>query len=99
MANMDPIDYAPLCKLFPELTKNQIVNICLYTSGATHKQIAQIRDVSQDAVRQSFSSAQKRLRVVSSSELRSVFMARLIIDMYMSVNTQKNILITPPIID
>lgn len=86
MAIVDPSEYEPFCKLFPELTDTQTINTCLYSSGATHKEIAELRRISANAVRQSLSAAQKNLGLFTSSELRSVFMTRLMIDMYLSIN-------------
>lgn len=85
MAAIDPIRYEPLCKLFPEMTQTQAINTSMYSAGSTHAEIAELRGISSNAVRQSLNAAQKNLGVTSSGELRTIFLTRLLIDMYLKI--------------
>lgn len=79
MAAVDPIVYAQLCKLFPKLTQIQVTDACLYASGATYKEIGELRGVSPETIKKSLEAAQKRLEIGNLQTLRMVFLSRIIL--------------------
>ena len=79
MAAVDPIVYAQLCKLFPKLTQIQVTDACLYSAGATYKEIGELRGVSPETIKKSLEAAQKRLDITNLPTLRMVFLSRVIL--------------------
>lgn len=79
MAAVDPIVYAQLCKYFPKLTQIQVTDACLYSAGATYKEIGELRGVSPETIKKSLEAAQKRLDIGNLQTLRMVFLSRVIL--------------------
>lgn len=78
MAAVDPIVYAQLCKLFPELTLLQVTDTCLYSAGATYKETGELRGVSAETVKKSLEATRKRLDINNLQSLRLIFLSRVI---------------------
>lgn len=79
MAAVDPIVYAQLCKLFPELTLLQVTDTCLYSAGATYKETGELRGVSAETIKKSLEAARKRLEINNLQSLRLIFFSRVIL--------------------
>jgi len=84
MAAIDPIQFSPLRKFFPELTEIQSVHVCMLVfGGISVEDIAELRDVTPDTVKESLSSTQKRLGVGSMKLLRALVMSRILMSISM----------------
>lgn len=79
MAAVDPIVYAQLCKLFPELTQLQVTDTCLYSAGATYKETGELRGVSAETIKKSLEAARKRLDINNLQSLRLIFLSRVML--------------------
>lgn len=86
MAAVDPIVYAQLCKLFPKLTQLQVTDTCLYSAGATYKEIGELRGVSPETIKKSLEAARKRLEINNLQSLRLIFLSRVMLSFKSSVN-------------
>ncbi|CDK23911.1 hypothetical protein LA637_p2039 (plasmid) [Erwinia amylovora LA637] len=84
MAAVDPIVYAQLCKLFPELTLLQVTDTCLYSAGATYKETGELRGVSAETIKKSLEAARKRLDINNLQSLRLIFLTRVIMSFMLS---------------
>lgn len=91
MAAVDPIVYAQLCKLFPNLTILQVADVCLYSAGATYKDIGQLRAVSPETVKKSLEAAQKRLCISNLQSLKVAFLCRLLFRQALSISSISNL--------
>ncbi|ELD2083745.1 conjugal transfer protein [Enterobacter hormaechei] len=79
MAAMDPIHFEPVYKLFPSLTLLQATDVCLYSIGASYREIGEHRGVSSETIKKSLEAAQKKLSIFSLQSLKAVFLCRLFI--------------------
>ncbi|WP_151260344.1 helix-turn-helix transcriptional regulator [Pantoea ananatis] len=80
MAAVDPSHFSHLSKFFPELTELQAVHICMLVYGCISvEEIAELRSVTTDTVKESLRSAQKKLGVGSMKLLRSAVICRVLI--------------------
>ncbi|MBU9819688.1 TraJ protein [Rahnella sp. BCC 1045] len=71
MAAVDPSQFSPLHKFFPELTELQAVHTCMLVFGhLSVAELAELRDIAPNTVMESMSSAQKKLGVGSMKHLR-----------------------------
>ena len=84
MAAVDPIVYAQLCKLFPELTMLQVTDACLYSAGATYKETGELRGVSAETIKKSLEAARKRLDISNLQSLRLIFLSRVVLSFKLS---------------
>ncbi|AVF38190.1 helix-turn-helix transcriptional regulator [Rahnella sikkimica] len=79
MAAIDPIQFSPLRKFFPELTEIQSVHVCMLVfGGISVEDIAELREVTSDTVKESLNSTQKRLGVSSMKLLRAIVISRVL---------------------
>jgi DNA-binding NarL/FixJ family response regulator len=79
MAAVDPIQFLPLRKFFPELTEIQSVHVCLLVFGQLSvEELAELRDIAPNTVKESISSVQKKLGVSSMKLLRTFVMGRVL---------------------
>ncbi|MDI9280416.1 conjugal transfer protein [Pantoea sp. EABMAA-21] len=85
MAAVDPIVYAQLCKLFPELTLLQVTDTCLYSAGATYKETGELRGVSAETIKKSLEAARKRLEISNLQSLRLIFLSRVFLSFKLSL--------------
>lgn len=84
MAAVDPIQFLPLCKFFPELTEIQSVHVCMLVfGGISVEDIAELRDVTTGTVKESLNSTQKRLGVGSMKLLRAIVISRVLMSISM----------------
>jgi len=63
-------------KLFPELTIWQLEIIVLYSSGLTQKEIANIKNISKQAVSKALNESKDRYHLENIESIRYVFIAR-----------------------
>ncbi|WP_099319792.1 hypothetical protein [Erwinia amylovora] len=75
MAAVDPIQNVQLCKYFSALTPKQATNLCFYSMGANHQDIARLLDATPVTVKKSLESVQKYYSAGSLPELKTVFWA------------------------
>lgn len=79
MAAVDPIQFSPLRKFFPELTEIQSVHVCMLVFGhLSIEELAELRDIAPNTVKESMSSVQKKLGVNSMKLLRTLVMSRVL---------------------
>lgn len=86
MAAVDPSQFLPLRKFFPELTELQSVHVCMLAFGnISLEDLAELRDVAPDTVKESMNSAQKKLGVSSMKLLRTVVISRVLVSISLSL--------------
>ncbi|CAO95041.1 TraJ protein (plasmid) [Erwinia tasmaniensis Et1/99] len=90
MAAVDPSQFFPLRKSFPELTDIQLANVCLFCTGCSYNDISDLRGVSLDSVKESLKIAQSNLGLHSSQTLRIVVLSRLFMHTALSVAITPN---------
>lgn len=90
MAAMDPIHFEPVYKLFPSLTLLQATDVCLYSAGATYREIGELRGVSSETIKKSLEAAQKRLSILSLQSLKVVFLSRVFINLSLPAVARSN---------
>ncbi|MFR0656158.1 conjugal transfer protein [Pantoea sp. SIMBA_079] len=89
MAALDPIHFESVYKLFPTLTLLQVTDACLYSTGATYREIGELRGVSSETIKKSLEAAQKRLSISGLQSLKVVFLSRLFIDLSLPISNPK----------
>lgn len=90
MAAVDPSQFFPLRKFFPELTDIQLANVCLFCTGCSYNDISELRGVSLDSVKESLKIAQSNLGLHSSQTLRIVVLSRLFMNTALFASTIPN---------
>ncbi|PWK94526.1 hypothetical protein C7431_11020 [Pantoea allii] len=81
MAAVDPIHFSALSKFFPELTELQSVHVCMLVfANLTVEQLAEFRGVARNTIKESVESIQKKLRVDSLSDLRTLVISRVLLE-------------------
>lgn len=86
MAAVDPSQFLPLRKFFPELTELQSVHVCMLVFGnISLEDLAELRDVATDTVKESMNSAQKKLGVSSMKLLRTIVISRVLVSISLSL--------------
>lgn len=89
MAAIDPIQFSPLRKFFPELTEIQSVHVCMLVfGGISVEDIAELREVTSDTVKESLNSTQKRLGVSSMKLLRAIVISRVLMSISLYLYNQ-----------
>lgn len=89
MAAIDPIQFSPLRKFFPELTEIQSVHVCMLVfGGISVDDIAELREVTSDTVKESLNSTQKRLGVSSMKLLRAIVISRVLMSISLYLYNQ-----------
>ncbi|MFS7253237.1 helix-turn-helix transcriptional regulator [Rahnella rivi] len=79
MAAVDPIQFLPLRKFFPELTEIQAVHVCMLVFGhLSVEELAELRNIAPNTVKESMSSVQKKLGVDSMKLLRVIVLSRVL---------------------
>ena len=63
MAAIDPSQFKALHKYFPDLTLTQLATAYMYSTGIPVGTIAQLRDVSEDTVKDSLKAACHRMHL------------------------------------
>lgn len=91
MAAMDPIHFEPVYKLFPSLTLLQVTDVCLYSAGATYREIGELRGVSSETIKKSLEAAQKKLSIFTLQSLKVVFLSRVFINLSLPVNDRSSL--------
>lgn len=84
MAAVDPSQFLPLRKFFPELTELQSVHVCMLVFGnLSIEDLAELRDVAPNTVKESMLSVQKKLGVNSMKLLRTIVVSRVLMHIAM----------------
>ncbi|WP_058970006.1 helix-turn-helix transcriptional regulator [Type-D symbiont of Plautia stali] len=79
MAAVDPSQFSAMGKFFPELTELQAVHVCMLVfNNLSVEELAELRDVAPNTVKESMSSAQKKLGVSSMKLLRTSVINRVL---------------------
>lgn len=80
MAAVDPSQFSALSKFFPELTELQAVQVCtLVFNHLSVEELAEVRAIAPNTVKESMLSAQKKLGVNSMKLLRIVVTNRILV--------------------
>lgn len=75
--------------IFPELTLKQLAVLQLYACGFSIKQIAGQRSISEETVNKHLMVTRKKLEAFSSSELRCIYLNRMLNGIYQDIQGLK----------
>lgn len=90
MAEIDPQQFAPLSKFFPELTPLQSSQVCMLVfCHLTVEELADFRGVSVNTVKESMCAAQKKLRVSSIKDLKVAVTNRVLMRLVLAIPEKK----------
>lgn len=87
MVAIEPKHFSSLNSFFPELTALQSMQVCMLAFGnITIKDLAEHRGVSENTIKESMDSVQKKLGVNSIKMLRTVVISRVLLKLAISVS-------------
>lgn len=66
MATIDPSQFKAVHKFFPQLTRTQSADAFMFSKGVPTAIIAELRDISEDSVKDSLKTVRKKLGVTSA---------------------------------
>jgi DNA-binding CsgD family transcriptional regulator len=79
MAAVDPIHFQSIYKIFPGLTLNQATDLCLNSTGATYRDVGELRGVSSETIKKSLEITKSKLELHSVQSANTVFWGRFIV--------------------
>jgi DNA-binding CsgD family transcriptional regulator len=79
MAALDPTQFEPFYKLFPELTRVETYTVILYSAALPFKDIARLKGGSAGTQKNLIANAREKLAVNTSSELKTAVQIRLLL--------------------
>ena len=90
MAAIDPIHFQPLHKYFPDLTLTQLATAYMYSTGVSVPAIAQLRNVSEETVRDSLKAVCKRMELTTLATMGTAVQLRLSVGLLVTVDSLRN---------
>jgi len=79
VAAVDPIHFQSVYKIFPGLTLNQSTDMCIYSTGATYKDVGELRDVSPETIKKSLGGTRSKLELQTIQSTSTIFWGRFIV--------------------
>jgi len=87
MAAIDPSQFKALHKYFPALTLTQLATAYMYSTGIPVGTIAQLRDVSEDTVKDSLKAACNRMQLTSISTMGTAIQLKLNLELLTAIDS------------
>ncbi|MGL5103484.1 MAG: helix-turn-helix transcriptional regulator [Plesiomonas sp.] len=79
MAALDPTQFEPFYKLFPELTPTETRVAIMHSAGMPPKEIGRLKGATGSTQRNQIANAREKLGLHTSGELRAVVQIRLLL--------------------